>query len=89
MGCGVVRDSAGLTRGRIADHVNLPESEVENVAHVRTAFSASAGYRAVLVTGIRQEKNASHCAVIDALLVSNYAALLRRVTVSVVVASII
>jgi hypothetical protein len=89
MGCGVVRDSTGLTRGRIADHVNLTESEVENVAHVRTAFSALAGYRAVLVTGIQQEKNASHCEVIDALLVSNYAALLRRVTESVVVTSTI
>jgi hypothetical protein len=33
MGYGVVRHSAGLTRGRIADHGNLPEREVENVAH--------------------------------------------------------
>ena len=89
MGCGVVRDSAGLTRGRIADHVNLPESEVENVAHVRTAFSASAGYRAVLVIGMREEKNVSHCAVNYALLVSNYAALFSCVTMSVVVRSTI
>jgi hypothetical protein len=37
MGCGVVGHSAGLTRVRIADHGNLPESEAENVAHGASA----------------------------------------------------
>ena len=87
MVCGVDRYSAGLTRRRIADHVNLPESEVEKVVHVCTAFSASAGDRVVLVTDIRGERNVSCCAVNYALLVSNYVALFRRITMSDVVRS--
>ena len=45
--------------------------------------------RAILIRGIRQKRNASHCSVFDALLVSNYVALLRRVNVSFVATAII
>jgi hypothetical protein len=58
-------------------------------AHVCTVCSPRVAYSAVLVIGMREEKNVSHRAVNYAFLVVDYAALFRRETTSVVVGSII
>jgi hypothetical protein len=88
MGVQSFANQLALFGGRIVDHSISLQVMCKRRACTHSVFRI-AGCRAVLITGIRQEKNASHCPVIDALLVLNYVALLRRVNVSFVATSII